>query len=78
MVYDIHKYCSPLTASLYLISDLYFCKIVQIAAYGATYAGVRGFGCPFNQYQCNSHCQSIGMRAGYCAGPVKLTCTCTR
>ncbi|XP_077505887.1 defensin-1-like [Amblyomma americanum] len=36
----------------------------------------RGFGCPFNQYQCHSHCLSIGRRGGYCGGSFKTTCTC--
>ncbi|XP_077529620.1 defensin-like isoform X4 [Haemaphysalis longicornis] len=38
----------------------------------------RGFGCPFNQGACHSHCRSIGRRGGYCAGIVKQTCTCYR
>nr|QEO24725.1 holosin 1 [Ixodes holocyclus] len=36
----------------------------------------RGFGCPFNQGACHSHCRSIGRRGGYCAGIIKQTCTC--
>ncbi|XP_049518196.1 defensin-like [Dermacentor silvarum] len=36
----------------------------------------RGFGCPL-QSRCNSHCQSIQRRAGYCDGPLKLRCVCT-
>nr|ACQ76276.1 defensin [Crassostrea gigas] len=37
-----------------------------------------GFGCPRDQYKCNSHCQSIGCRAGYCgAVTLWLRCTCT-
>ncbi|XP_078341803.1 defensin-1-like [Crassostrea virginica] len=37
-----------------------------------------GFGCPFNQYQCHSHCTSTGCAAGYCGGILKLRCTCAR
>lgn len=37
-----------------------------------------GFGCPYYQYECNGHCQSIGCRAGYCdAFTFWLRCTCT-
>uniref|UniRef100_A0A8W8M086 Invertebrate defensins family profile domain-containing protein n=1 Tax=Magallana gigas TaxID=29159 RepID=A0A8W8M086_MAGGI len=37
-----------------------------------------GFGCPLNQYQCNSHCKSIRCRAGYCdAATLWMRCTCT-
>lgn len=39
--------------------------------------GKRGYGCPFDQRECNDHCKSIGKRAGYCDGAVKQTCTCT-
>jgi hypothetical protein len=41
-------------------------------------SAVAGFGCPFDQYQCHSHCRSIGRRGGYCGGTLKLTCTCYR
>ena len=37
-----------------------------------------GFGCPFNAYQCHSHCLSIGRRGGYCRGLVRQTCVCYR
>nr|QIG55621.1 defensin A [Ornithodoros turicata] len=37
----------------------------------------RGYGCPFNQYQCHSHCSGIrGYKGGYCKGLFKQTCTC--
>ncbi|XP_078309851.1 defensin-1-like [Crassostrea virginica] len=39
---------------------------------------VAGFGCPFNSYQCHSHCQSIGRLGGYCGGWWKSKCTCYR
>ncbi|XP_078341614.1 defensin-1 isoform X2 [Crassostrea virginica] len=37
-----------------------------------------GFGCPWNRYQCHSHCRSIGRLGGYCAGRLGWTCTCYR
>ncbi|XP_077527263.1 4 kDa defensin-like [Haemaphysalis longicornis] len=37
-----------------------------------------GFGCPFNARRCHRHCRSIRRRAGYCAGRLRLTCTCVR
>nr|ACJ04425.1 defensin A [Ornithodoros papillipes] len=37
----------------------------------------RGYGCPFNQYQCHSHCSGIrGYKGGYCKGTFKQTCKC--
>ncbi|GAV09102.1 hypothetical protein RvY_18699 [Ramazzottius varieornatus] len=38
----------------------------------------RGFGCPLNEYQCHSHCKSLGggRKGGYCGGPIKTTCIC--
>lgn len=38
----------------------------------------RGFGCPLNAQACHRHCKSIGRRGGYCAGDLRLTCTCYR
>ncbi|OAL74797.1 hypothetical protein A7D00_0391 [Trichophyton violaceum] len=38
--------------------------------------GKRGFGCPLNERECNSHCQSIGRKFGYCGGTLRLTCIC--
>lgn len=35
-----------------------------------------GFGCPGNDYQCHSHCLSIGRRGGYCGGFLWAVCTC--
>nr|P0DV61.1 RecName: Full=Tick defensin 2; AltName: Full=OsDef2 [Ornithodoros savignyi] len=36
-----------------------------------------GYGCPFNQYQCHSHCKGIrGYKGGYCKGAFKQTCKC--
>jgi hypothetical protein len=35
-----------------------------------------GFGCPFNQYLCHSHCLSVGHNGGYCKGFFKQTCKC--
>ncbi|XP_077552565.1 4 kDa defensin-like [Haemaphysalis longicornis] len=37
-----------------------------------------GFGCPFDAPRCHRHCRSIRRRAGYCAGALRLTCTCVR
>ncbi|KAH8603030.1 hypothetical protein B0O99DRAFT_680002 [Bisporella sp. PMI_857] len=40
----------------------------------------RGFGCPFDKYQCDSHCRSLGggRKGGYCGGQgfLHLTCIC--
>ncbi|XP_064462016.1 defensin BmKDfsin3-like [Ornithodoros turicata] len=37
----------------------------------------RGFGCPFNQYECHSHCASIrGYKGGYCDEFLKMRCKC--
>ncbi|KAM5457313.1 hypothetical protein MaudCBS49596_000508 [Microsporum audouinii] len=36
----------------------------------------RGFGCPFNENECHAHCLSIGRKFGFCAGPLRATCTC--
>lgn len=35
-----------------------------------------GFGCPWNAYQCHSHCRSVGRRGGYCRGFFRQTCAC--
>nr|2LR5_A Chain A, micasin [Microsporum canis] len=35
-----------------------------------------GFGCPFNENECHAHCLSIGRKFGFCAGPLRATCTC--
>ncbi|XP_077554281.1 defensin-1-like [Haemaphysalis longicornis] len=35
----------------------------------------RGFGCPWSEWTCHEHCQSIGRRGGYC-GNFRLTCYC--
>ncbi|KAG8230569.1 hypothetical protein J437_LFUL010775 [Ladona fulva] len=42
---------------------------------GGAYAG---FGCPFDQYRCHQHCQTIGRRGGYCGNSFKTTCICYR
>ncbi|KAH6698264.1 hypothetical protein DL95DRAFT_468165 [Leptodontidium sp. 2 PMI_412] len=41
----------------------------------------RGFGCPFNAYECSDHCRGLGggRSGGYCGGPWYLghpTCIC--
>lgn len=38
-------------------------------------AMAQGFGCPFNAYECHSHCRSIGRLGGYC-GNYRMTCYC--
>ncbi|WP_434384652.1 hypothetical protein [Melittangium boletus] len=35
-----------------------------------------GFGCPFNEYQCHSHCRSIKKKGGYCGNWARQTCYC--
>lgn len=38
----------------------------------------RGFGCPFNEYQCDAHCRNdLKKQGGYCGGNwLKTTCIC--
>nr|ABI52817.1 Defensin [Argas monolakensis] len=37
----------------------------------------RGYGCPFNQYECHNHCKGVpGYKGGYCDGFLKMTCRC--
>ncbi|KAM5476958.1 hypothetical protein MauCBS54593_000229 [Microsporum audouinii] len=49
---------------------------VDAAADAAPAVEKRGFGCPFNENECHAHCLSIGRKFGFCAGPLRATCTC--
>ncbi|EZF32930.1 defensin-1 [Trichophyton mentagrophytes] len=48
----------------------------EVAAAPAENLEKRGFGCPLNERECHSHCQSIGRKFGYCGGTLRLTCIC--
>nr|ACQ76280.1 defensin [Crassostrea gigas] len=57
------------------VSGLFTLVVLLMVSADMAFAG---FGCPRDQYKCNSHCQSIGCRAGYCdAVTLWLRCTCT-
>ncbi|CED90094.1 MAG: actinodefensin [Actinomyces succiniciruminis] len=38
--------------------------------------GAEGFGCPFSERSCDTHCMTKGYRGGYCKGAVRQTCVC--
>ncbi|KAG0345138.1 hypothetical protein BG004_003939 [Podila humilis] len=38
----------------------------------------RGFGCPWDAYQCSTYCTGIGRNGGHCGGFLRMTCICNQ